>query len=733
MASCIENTVSESNLTKADAAELVRLYNINIELGYSDKTATQQAIKAMANDAIDARIELEDTAEAQGVDIPSRSLNFLDKVPEKASTAVSETAGRLKVPSITVGNLGVTIQRLKEIPFPKRDETPESLMVKKRRDSIVRRLQKIADSTNPDVGISSNRNAINTTLAELYSVITHPDPQVGDITQDSTQDTLAATILDSGVTYNTPLFNDTSALNERDTLATSFEVNKKAKITSVLQVFNNLFARLANVDGASEGFPKLSEQQQETIPALITFNELFAKTLIGTPESPGILKLLHQDFIYKNNLDGSFIEGADNNTSGDPSGYLIQVDNEGVKFLNPNIVSALAMTAYNWIATQGSSSLFNDKDAINRINGFQKDNYPGQLAFDTLTYAGLPKTALAESLGKRAFKLLGLKLKKGANGDIQARIELALGEAIISTMLHAKLAEQTTVEAEVMNKMHNNIDSNTTIDNSAPSNFISINSKVKVDKIGRDPANEMQDIIDIIKNSDGVMETLFDIKSFKTGPHTEKIKSVSKTLKGVPFMNVSKKMQKVVRRLQNVVWQAKTNVLDVYSELSFDDLLDINGYVRDIENNVHVDERKSVVAQNQRIERSLQHVQDFLDVDGNINASLYFEHEVFKNNRVGMVSNTINPQNDKIHRHLFGAKNWSQVVSSTRQRNNFKLAVVQALGKAVSHEGIDKDSMDGSKQAFDKLILDPVIQAGIAAIKAKNNPADIVAGCIGCL
>lgn len=716
MANCIKK-MSDKLLSAKDAAQLQALYDANIEKGYSEKAAVQQAVKAFSEGVLIDRQEIARTADAFGVRIPARSVPAIENIAQRASAAATEPVGGLKIPEVTAENVSFVYWRLKDLS--KSVFANEKVMAK--RDRLLARMEK----AQREGRIQDALPAINSEIQKIFSGLKPVDPQIGTHSQADTTGSLSKDLFRDNMWYNFALGNDHSSPESRNKFKESFQASRQSKKTNVLRTIHNLFARLAGAagDAVRKALPELNNKQAPVLDKLTEFNNKFSSILVGTDTKPGILQLLTQDFIFKSNIEGYFKEGANFNSLGDPIGHLIQVDENGTRYLNQNLVSAMAMVAYNWLGTQGRTTLSNSEEEIGRILGYNEGDFIPYRSINEFKQAGLLRNAMAETLGAQAFKLLGLQLKKNADGKIQTRIEISLGEAIISTLIQAGLAEEVEKSADIMRQHINpdNINKEIDTDGKSKTNFIRITNVDHPDIKGHlAPTAEIQDMIDTLEGSDGVMSALFDIDSWQKGPSTTPITSVSQTLKGLPFIKTHTKMRKVVKALQDVQWGLKRNVHDVYTFLGRDAVLDIMGYNREVDK-AHVSQRDAINDENRRIERSVEHIDNFVKNSEDPDAPLYFEHEVWKNNRIGMVSNTINPQADKAHRHIFGTRNSETKVTTRQQRDMFMAAVVQNLGGVIEgYSGIDKDSIEGIRTAFDTIMANDIIKSGIDALK---NPS----------
>ncbi len=703
---CIHDQASKLN--QSDELELLQLYAANLDKGLSGKQATQEALKSMAIQNLAERDELSFSASELGATIPRRKLTFNTSPPK-----VNKSRKESKEPILNKENVEAITNRIRNIP----SEKLPTDKLKALRTKLLKTLEVISEKEPSKISDSfiNNTNTGLVQLADGIKAFTPSDTsvktlesakQVGNHTQTETTGNLSTDILRDGLSYNTPLKNDSSVNNDgtRDTLATNIQVKENNDSKTVLTDNNNFFSNL-NTEEVQSNLPVLNENQTKSLNILKTFTETFNKIL-----TENSIKYFTQSKIFKNNLEGN------DKDKGDPFGYLLQVDNDGNRYINENLATAMSVVAYNWIATQGKKTLHNNKSAINSILGKSDESVILQLAKETLTYIGTPRNAIAESLGIQAFNLLGLEGKPGIDGKYEDRLKLAIGEAIITTLLNNNNLEQTSIPTSVMSEL---ADGGTLVINpNSATNFIRIQGEHNISTGENIPSDTNKDIIENIKTSDSVIEELFDISSFETGPHTTKVKTLPKFLKGTnKLMKVPTLLKNSVKILQDVSWVVKGNIFNLVQFLGKDTILKIEGYLTEEEiNEHHVTERLSLIAKNESIVRALDNAVNFVNESSEVSAPFYFEYEVWRNSRVGIVSNTVNPSATPMHRHLFGIKSHRVKVNTVAQRNAFKLAVSLAFGHSI-----DKTTEKTSLDRFDQIINNDIVKKGIKALSTKQT------------
>lgn len=390
----------------------------------------------------------------------------------------------------------------------------------------------------------------------------------------------------------------------------------------------------------------------------------------------------------------------------DPIQYLLN-DNDT---FDPNVLSALAVTGLNWFTTRAKATRINDDAVINSILGKRSDSEVARDARNLLGRVGLVRSVLAETLGKEAINTLGIKVNKDVTGDVQAKLEMSIGNAIVTTLLENGLVTQNPVSNTAIAGLRGQSNESGKV-----TNFI----RIKVDDEGKIPAN-IESVLNDFKGSKLLSEA-FGTESLVTGPVLRKPTKVQTQVRN-SSQKVSKQAQEIISKHQKRPYKIKTNVASVFDFLGTDGQLAAAGYKKDFESTVHVLERESIEAKNDAIEKEVQDFTDFTttlsEAPKGMDTQFYFNHVVWSNARLGLESNTVNPQASKIHRHLLGAKEWDSKINPNdpAQMQQFYVAVAESLGVSV-----DKNRVPQTINEYSIAATNPVIQKGVDAIIAINS------------
>ena len=629
--------------------------------------------------------------------------------------------------------------------------------VKELFDSTMEALKKIKqkvalNKTVSPTEIQYAQNKINTLWSRVFKKTTAQEEsrkQTGTHTQEEiTTDDLPVDLLRDGVVHNGPL-DPGEKLSDRKSSKDIFVALPEDKKPNILRRVKKLFSRLF-VNGQIDEtvlkeLPKLSKKQKDALPLLNFFYTKFNELLIegGDGEQTGLIKNLVKPVLFENDFEGSFADPR-SDTAGDPFTYLIQVDAAGNRYINENIIAAMAVVALDWTTTQANETLYNDETDINKILHRDEEAWLNDAAKE-LAYAGIPQNALVEMLGPKAFKLTGLKVRDDyQDGEFQSRLEMAMGAWIVSALLHGGVVTQkeftandiaamkkddTAEEAAFSDAAFDGVVERMEDDKQLPANFIRlVSNQAPGEKISTDPAPAIQKFKDIIADSEGVIETLFGIESTDVYPKFGPIKSVVKKVQR-SLMDVPEQLRQKIARMQETKWGMRHDMLKLFDFIGEEQFLNMHGFVSDDDLlQEHVTREKAIEGKNRSIKQQIDNFNKFRKVINSLDPNLdfYFSYKVLKNNRVDIESNILDPQKNKIQRHLIAPKNFRVTIDTDQKLQYFQAAVMAALPDTFKEEGqrgfsLDNTSFEEINALFTELTEGnsdqaKIIQEGVAAI-----------------
>lgn len=383
----------------------------------------------------------------------------------------------------------------------------------------------------------------------------------------------------------------------------------------------------------------------------------------------------------------------------DSIGFLANEDGS----FDSNVVSSIGVAAYSWAASRAATTLFNDLGAINSILGNRADKALDYTGWELLARAGSVRATVAEGIGADILKTLDIKATREAEGNTQANMEMSVGQMAVTILLDACVLEETDIPNSELDAYRENESGNS----NATTSFV----RITTDSEGN-ISNTVQSFMENVRDSDNLLEEVFGQDNKVTTPLFEAPTTSPTTVKGSK-QKVSDEANRIVAKHQkrpNKLFLDKMNVFNSLSDLGKEIAA---GVVQDVETNVHETLREQTIAKNNSLLKDINVLTEFEATSED--KPFYFKHEIWKNGRIGMVSNTINPQSSKIHRHLLGPSDWEIQVDPNDKplMDNFYSAV--GLGMGIS---VDKQDITTTVAEVKELMTNETIVAGIEAIRA---------------
>lgn len=378
-----------------------------------------------------------------------------------------------------------------------------------------------------------------------------------------------------------------------------------------------------------------------------------------------------------------------------------------------NIITAMAMQGYNYLSDKTDEGRISTPDSV--MNLFpSRDSVapPSEREMAFFGDVGTNRRILASSLGRGFLKTAGIKPNKAtAPRQMVEKMEINAGLAIIEVMEEQGLVETTTILNKDIGKI---IGDEKAAGREESTLFVNIAGKPD-DK--NTPKDELKRFVENIGAGRKVMEEYFDIDSKQTRPSREVPKFKQKVLKGT-MQHVPKRVAKIIQKHMERPQLLKEGLVGVFMDLDLESQRAIGGQMMDT-TLLHAEQRDSAEAKNKALDREIEFLKDFWADEEGRSKPFYFTHVVWKNFRMGIASNTINPQTSKIHRHAMGAASFVINIAMNNRKlvDNFTIAVGEALGT-----GPDKTSKARAIKDALTVINKPVIQDAVSAyIQIKNG------------
>ena len=442
------------------------------------------------------------------------------------------------------------------------------------------------------------------------------------------------------------------------------------------------------------------------------------------------------------------------------------VDGKEVHELEENVKTAMSFAVFSYIGEQAAKPAFNDDEAINKLLNRDKEHLVSKDEYELLFDKGTREANVINLLGQRAVAALGITAKKSANKDTLSRLQVAMGVHAMRVMVDQGILERGTVnglafslaDGSVKDYSHLPVQYRDQIAEMVNKPELLADFKIAdVDTRGldKDTRAKVLQAFRSLKSLYEVKHNFLKIKrnaDLKLLPQTEviyrasvgsqgilgKLFSVETGLKEpsltpIPYNQMNTKGTKrwvpeVLASILNKMGQEANNLKEdhwiLWHMLGRDSLLEMGGKKSTSKATTHISERKGIEAKNDALIQEIKNFDLFLQniiqpkLDENegmrVNeVDIYFEYEAWKQQRVGLATNLINPQTSKIHRFMLARKSWKTQVDPKNQDqlNNFMLRVAEGFG--IKTDRMDKES---ALAEVAKKLKEPEIEAAVQAI-----------------
>ncbi len=399
----------------------------------------------------------------------------------------------------------------------------------------------------------------------------------------------------------------------------------------------------------------------------------------------------------------------------DPIQFFM-TDVDGKLDLEENVKTAMAYAAFSWVAENASRSPANTDEEINNILGRDEDAKVEDHERRALLYVGTRQNVVANALGQRAVQALGLKANKDATIDMQPKLESSLGAHAFKMLMDLGILDRTTITGEQMAQLTGSEKTD-----AAASHFFL--------KLARDEdfklLGKAEEIFQKSTGTSNVIDKLFGVEPGMKEPSLEPV-PFAQTKTRNTSQNVPSKLAEILEKENAGANFIRGEMYDLVQHLDEDLALEMAGGVEATPETTHKANRPGMQAKIDGLKRELQNIKGYvaglLKQDESLAQPIYFEHTAWKQQRVGIATNVVNPQTSKIHRHMLFRKSWETKVdrNDAEQMRNFQLRVAEGLGVKT-----DKMSSDVALEAYAKAIANPDIQAAIAILQKRLAGEDL--------
>ena len=426
---------------------------------------------------------------------------------------------------------------------------------------------------------------------------------------------------------------------------------------------------------------KLTDQQNITLDHFVSMASQWDKTIAGNFILKGKPEYRYKDFTQ------FFLDDAGK--------------------ADANVHTAIAYAAYSWVAENASRSRFNGPEEINAILGRDEDHVVTAMEEDALADAGTRENVVVNTLGQRVAQALGLAAQADAPLNLQGDLEIALGAHALKLLVDQGIAVRTEISGETMAQLTGSKKTNQ-------------NAEFRFIQVAYSNAGELNPtaaaIKEAAKGSQGVLDKLFGAEAGLKDPSFEKIPFTQQTARNTtqPIPSSERKVMAHENAQPNHLRQDMWHLL---GQLHPDVVLEIAGFQSINEDTTHVVNRASIEAKNDGLRREYERAMAFFGVmqaQDELDKPLYFDHSVWKQQRVGVATNSVNPQASKLHRRLLYRPTWEVElqISDRDGMENFKLRVAEGLGIKT-----DKQDNEASLAQLTATVAKPEIKRAVAVLR----------------
>ena len=440
--------------------------------------------------------------------------------------------------------------------------------------------------------------------------------------------------------------------------------------------------------------------------------------------------------------------------------------------LDENTKTALTASMFTWLAENGNKLIATREDIAGLFH-MDKGEVPTDVV-NRFSEIGSSQRAVIQSLGQRAYQMLGFKVLKDVDPNRAGRMQQALGMYAMHTMMQRGYLEQTSMTArEYADVITSGLDVESAqakraefarqflgavpTDNVTDAinksrelfNFVRVPRKEMNGKLV--PADNISRIVEANKGTSGVMSKLFSFDSSQTFPLTKKPGKFMQNTVGDFGQQVPSELAERLTKAQQQPYRINESLVNAMNTIRNVDeaaLLHMMGVRTEAETPfMHKRDRIGQQAKNDDIVRALSNADEVISGLDSIDQQIFMPLSVWSNNRVGVASNMLNPQGNKVHRAMVGmeAHRTSIPVNQTATDGNgniteygqFLLTVAQGMEEApIKKPGttdnmptVDKVTGNTYLQGMQGYLESEHVQAGITSminvIEGKSTPRDI--------
>lgn len=513
--------------------------------------------------------------------------------------------------------------------------------------------------------------------------------------------------------------------------------NMLAAIPNAFVTLHNTLARRAFINRI-----KANAREEQGFNGVVDFVNEFVKTLqsgelplmLGSESAAG-----HKNSPFGNKKVGE--KGIANYNRLHQYALQFLLDKDTGK-LTEDLASILAIEAGHWLATSGASTLNNHEDVINQLIGNPEGTKISKEALKAFGNGTLVSNVVVD-IGQRVLSQANLSFDgKGIDPLFLDELHSTIGTLALATLQQMELVKINPVEARVK-RLFQETEDEALGDSNETLNLVHVvpAGETGVSRFEESPRNA--DLRNAFNSSSRILGNIFSSTSYLRGPLLEvpdAPSDVSRANTKVPLAQKSN-----MGKASKFAWRPIKSAVSLLDRFGSDERFAELWMESKDPAGVQVNLRDGQDSKNAANLRSIKHVREWTSANG-FRKGFHFAYKMIRSGRIYIDSNTVNPQQDKLHRFLFGMNDWGVSMSTKssnprgRKYENFLIAVALGLDidtstlrreevlsqvKAKLAEKGVQDAVDLLKQ--DRQYTDSEIAIIDAAIPSKERVHALVA------
>jgi len=375
-----------------------------------------------------------------------------------------------------------------------------------------------------------------------------------------------------------------------------------------------------------------------------------------------------------------------------------------------NIKTAISYAAYSWLIDNASRPALATDEEINTILHRRPEHEVIDTERAEFGYIGTSDKLVINTLGQKVVQALGIRGTKDTPANLVSQLESSLGVYAMQLLAEQELVERHQVTSASFSREPGDADDATISGDYVTHPFVRLARKENLKPV---------DVIEAIgvanRNTQSILSHLMGVESGSFEPEFVEPEFNQAFTKGTK-QRVPKRQQKIEAKKGKYAYQVRSTMFGLWDALDLGTKRTIVG-VKDLDNKaVHKVNKLSAEGFNEGLDREIFLFDEFASKEEHRNRPFWLIGNIWKQQRVGLKSNTINPQASKIHRFLVSMTGWKVSVDTrldSPSNRMFRLNVATGLGIKT-----DKQAVETSLKRLDEKLNDnPILLDAVEVIK----------------